>query len=377
MATRRQWHLSALSAVVTAALLAACGGGSSDEELNVGKIVSFGDSLSDLGTYAPATSLAGAAGTPPFFAGRFTTNNHTGYTAASNTNISAIWVETVAARLGVPITQAAIGFATTNIPCPAAATPALANSCTAYGQGGARVTDPNGVGKAQGALTVPVVTQVANHLAKFTSFASNDLVFLWAGNNDVFIQFASVAAGLPPATAIANVQTAGTELSALIKGQVLANGAKRVAVVNLPDFAVLPAFAALPAPNKALLTQITAEFNTALTTGLSGTNVRVIDARTLFGAVVSSPATYGFVNVTTAACDPAKITAVTGGRVTDGSSLFCNAAAGQPFNTLRTGANVTTWAFADGVHPSTGAHKVFGDFVITKIKEFGWVPNNL
>ena len=36
-------------------------------------LVIFGDSLSDLGTYAPATSLAGN-GTAPFFGGRFTTN---------------------------------------------------------------------------------------------------------------------------------------------------------------------------------------------------------------------------------------------------------------------------------------------------------------
>lgn len=377
MATRRQWHLSALSAVVTAALLAACGGGSSDEELNIGKIVSFGDSLSDLGTYAPATSLAGAAGTPPFFAGRFTTNNHTGYTAASNTNISAIWVETVAARLGVPITQAAIGFATTNIPCPAAATPALANSCTAYGQGGSRVTNPDGIGHSAGALTVPMVTQVAKHLAKFTSFASNDIVFVWGGNNDGLIQFTAVGAGLPPATAVANMQTAGAELATLVKDQILANGAKRVAVMTLPDFTVTPAFSALPPQQKAVLQQLTGAFNTALTAGLSGAKVSYIDTAAVLNDAVANPSKYGFTNVTTAACDPAKISALTGGRETGGSSLFCNAAAGQPFNGMKAGASASTWLFADSVHPTTGGHRVFSDAVITKIKEFGWVPNNL
>lgn len=377
MTTRRQWHLYALSAVVSAALLAACGGGGSDQELSVGKVVSFGDSLSDLGTYAPASSLAGAAGTPPFFAGRFTTNTHTGYTAASNSNTATNWLEWIASRVGVPITQAAIGFATTNIPCPAAATPALARSCTGYGQGGARVTDPNGIGKSSGALTVPVVTQVANHLARFASFASNDLVFVWAGNNDIFIQFGSVALGVPPATAVANAKTAATELSVLIKDQILANGARRVAVLNLPDFSSLPGFASQPAENRALLTQMTAEFNASLVEGLAGTSVRVIDARALFNAVLAKPAAYGFVNVTTPACDPAKIQAVTGGRITDGSSLFCNAAAGQPFNTMKTGASTTTWAFADGVHPTPGGHKVVADTVISQLKEFGWIPPNL
>ena len=119
MASRRQWHLSVLSAIVGAALLAACGGGDSGPSTT--RVVSFGDSLSDLGTYAPATSL-GAPGTSPFFGGRFTTNTHTGYTAASNSNTATIWVEWVATRLGVAITQAAIGFGTTNIACPVAAT---------------------------------------------------------------------------------------------------------------------------------------------------------------------------------------------------------------------------------------------------------------
>ena len=72
MTTRRQWHLSALSAVVSAALLVACGGGGSDEELKVGKVVSFGDSLSDLGTYTIATSQV--PGVAPYFAWNSVTN---------------------------------------------------------------------------------------------------------------------------------------------------------------------------------------------------------------------------------------------------------------------------------------------------------------
>ena len=84
MASRRQWHLSALSAIAGAALLAACGGG--DAEPATTRVVSFGDSLSDLGAYTGATSLTPTPGAAPFFGGRFTTNPHTGYTAASNSN---------------------------------------------------------------------------------------------------------------------------------------------------------------------------------------------------------------------------------------------------------------------------------------------------
>jgi len=374
MIHRRQWHLSALSVVAGAALLVACGG--SEDELKIGKIVSFGDSLSDLGTYSPATSLAGT-GQPPFFGGRFTTNTHTGYTAASNTNNANLWVEWVAAKVGVPITQAVVGFATTVIPCPAAATPALAGSCTGYGQGGSRVTDPNGINKDRGALTFPVVDQVARHLASFTSFSGDDIVFVWAGANDGIAQFSAVGAGLPPATAVANMQTAATELAALVKDQILANGAKRVVVMNVPDLAVTPGFSAFAPEQKALLSQLTGAFNTTLEASLDGANVRFIDTRAFLSDAVANPAQYGFTNTTTPTCDPAKIQVITGGRIADGSSLACNAVAGQPFNGMRTGASASTWLFADAVHPTTGAHKVLGDIVIGKIKEFGWIPPNL
>jgi outer membrane lipase/esterase len=374
MTTRRRWHIATLAAA--ALIVAGCGGGSTDSPL-VSRLVSFGDSYSDLGTYAPATSINGPGTGAPFFAGRFTTNTHTGYTAASNSNTATIWVEWVAARLGVVITQAAIGFATTNIPCPAAANPSLASSCTAYGQGGALVTDPNGIGKSGGALTVPLATQVANHLARFTSFDSDDIVFVWS-NNHLLTNFGAYSQGLPEATAIANIETAATELAALVKDQIVAKGATRVAVMLLPDIASMPAYNQLPPQaNTGLLAQLATAFNATITAALAGVDVRYIDMQTLFIDVRANPSKYGLTNITAAACDPAKIAAVTGGRITDGSALFCNAAAGQPFNTMKAGANASTWLYADGVHPTTGGHKVIADYVFGKIKDFGWVPGNL
>ena len=62
-----------------------------------------------------------------------------------------------------------------------------------------------------------------------TGFDSGDIVFVWGGNNDVFVQFGAVGAGLPAATASANVQTAATELANLVKNEILAKGATRVA----------------------------------------------------------------------------------------------------------------------------------------------------
>ena len=101
----------------------------------------------------------------------------------------------------------------------------------------------------------------------------------------------------------------------------------------------------------------------------------------LFTDVATNPSKYGITNFTGFACDPAKMVPAAGG-----SALFCNAAsaaqlaaAGLPaaINSIRVGANANTWFWADGYHPSTGGHKVIADYVISQIKEFGWVPPNL
>ena len=190
--------------VLAAALLSACGGsdpyvpgngspaGAPTTKGSFTAVVSFGDSLSDIGSYAPATSLAGN-GTPPFFGGKFTTNETSNGQPDANP-LGKVWVELVAASLGIVVTPAEVGFGASSVKCPAAANPAFASTCTAYGQGGSRVTDPNGIGHSTGALTVPVVTQIANHLARFGSFRTSDLVFVYAGNNDVFTQFGIFAA---------------------------------------------------------------------------------------------------------------------------------------------------------------------------------------
>jgi outer membrane lipase/esterase len=394
--TRRRWHVSALAAA--ALIVAGCGGGNTDTPL-ASRVVVFGDSLSDVGAYTPATQipLGQAPGVAPFFGGKFTTNTHTGYSATSNTNNANVWVEWIAARLGVALTPGEVGFGPTanRRKCPAAANPALAGSCTGYAQGGSRVTSAAGIGNPNGdginnggpaPMTVPMVAQVADHLTAFTSFGGDDIVFVFGGNNDVFIQFGLVGAGaIAPEDAGAALQTAATELATLVKSEIIAKGAKRVAVMTLPDSSNTPAFSGLPAENKAFLSSLSAAFNTALLAGLDGSGAKIIDARALNAQVLASPSSFGLTNTTTPACNAQIIAGVTGGRITDGSSLFCNAApaalftaAGVPnLNAITPGASASTYLFADGVHPTTGGHKIFADQVWTQLKNFGWVPDNL
>ena len=393
MKSIRAWALTA----VAAALLTACGGddpavpgsgqpaGAPTTRGTFTAVVSFGDSLSDAGAYAPATSLTGD-GRAPYFGGKFTTN------VAGGT----VWVENVATRLGIALTPAEVGFAGTSVKCPAAAVPALANSCTAYGQGGSRVTDANGIGKATGALTVPMKTQIANHLARFTSFKASDLIMVWGGNNDAFIQFGAFSAA---ATAIqtnalagritpdqaktqlfqaqtaaqAEMKKAALELAGYVKTEILAKGGVYVAVFNLPDSTLTPFGSTLPADAKPVLSALVDTFNLWLQEGLTGVAVQIVDQNTPGKDVYARPAAYGITNNAVPTCDATAINAITRGAVTDGSSLFCNATVGAPYYGLRAGADINTWQFADGVHPTPGGHKIISDYVIAQLRAFGWI----
>jgi phospholipase/lecithinase/hemolysin len=391
---------------LAAVLLTACGGGDPDvpgtgspagaptTKGTFTAVVSFGDSLSDIGSYAPATSLAGD-GTPPYFGGKFTTNETSNGQPDVNT-LGKVWVENLAATLGIVVTPAEVGFGTSSVKCPAAAVPALATTCTAYGQGGSRVTDPNGIGHSTGALTVPVVTQIANHLGRFGTFKKSDLIFVYAGSNDVFTQFGTFAATAATIQAQAaagqltadqanlqlfaaqqaaegGMKLAAQQLATDIVTQILAKGGTYVAVMTLSDIADTPFGHSLPATATPVLTALSQVFNLWLRDGLANQPVQIIDTYALFKTAYQNPAQFGFVNNTVPACDPVKISAIVHQTVTSGYSLFCNATPGAPYNGLLTGADVTTWQFADDVHPTTGGHKVISDTFAAQLRSFGWI----
>lgn len=391
---------------LSALLLAACGGGdpyvpgsgspagAPTTKGNFTALISFGTSASDAGSYSPATAIPNI-GT---IGGKFTTNSATG----------TVWVENFAASLGLIITPAEVGFNGQSLKCPAATVnAALAGTCTAYGQGGARITDPNGVGHdpvtGAGALTVPVTQQIDNHLASATfggKFNATDLIFVEGGLNDLFVQmqiFGAAAVQIQTlaatgaisvdeanrrlfdaqTTAQAAMKQAGLELAAAVRNKILAKGGKYVAVATMPDLGNTP-FGNSPQVGaaKSVVTALSATFNVWLREGLTNQPVQILDLFDFYNTVVANPATYGMTNVTSPACDAAKISTITGGQVTSGSSLFCNSTPGVIYNTLVTApvqASATTWLFADDVHPTTGGHKLLSDIATEKLKAFGWI----
>lgn len=408
---RRGWARwrAGLAAASVAVLLAACGGddpyvagsdgpsGAPTEAPAGGftSIVSFGDSLSDLGTYAPATSIAGD-GTAPYLGGKWTTN--------TTPQTATVWVENLAASLGLMITPAEVGFAGQSVACPIALTyPDLASTCTGYAQGGARVTDPEGTGSSIGALTVPVKTQIERHLESFGTFKNSDLVMIWAGGNDLLTQFATFAGAAQQILtqqalgnltadeaktlllgaqllALGEMKKAALELSSYVTEGILANGGRYVAIINLSDPVDTPfgaAFAADPqtAALAPVLTALAQNFNQWLREGLKNRPVRIIDAVQLAKNINADPTAYGLTNATGSSCDKEKQALVLGLEepLSYGVALFCNVTPGAPFNMLTDGADPATWFYADDVHPAVGGHRVLGEEFAKQLRSFGWI----
>ncbi|WP_305825548.1 SGNH/GDSL hydrolase family protein [Massilia brevitalea] len=188
-------------ALLTAAALAACGGtgssgGDQSHPITFSQQVTFGDSLSDVGTYnVGAVKAAGG--------GKFSIN---GSETAKDPALTGLnWTEVLAAELRLPAPCAAqTGLEGTNNDANPALdfnVPIVNNAnCFNYAQGGARVTNPIGPGNKVvkpeiGEMTVPVATQVQMHLAKTGGkFSGTELVTIMAGGNDVLSQLSAVSA---------------------------------------------------------------------------------------------------------------------------------------------------------------------------------------
>ena len=293
-------------ALASAALLVGCGGSDDPpaaEKITYGKLVSFGDSLSDVGSYA-TPGLVGATG-----GGKYTVNAPGVLNWTERLATAAQVSSLCAAQTGLNSVGPLAGFAAavTNHP-----------GCYSYAQGGARVTNPVGPGNvatlpassgALGQLTVPVLTQIQNHLmAVGGSFAGTDLVTVAAGANDLFMQVATVqatvaAGGNPTAAgqaATVAMGQAGGELAAYIKSLIVAKGAKRVVVVGIPDVSLTPDSLAQPQSSRDLVQLLAFTFNAQLQHGLQGVGeVVYIDVYTAIQQWAANPGAFGLSNVTT------------------------------------------------------------------------------
>ena len=355
--------------LLVAIVLAGCGGGGSSGGSQAPKVsftseVTFGDSLSDVGSYAVGTVTALGGG------GQYTING-----TGKN------WTELMAAQLGLPAPCAAQTGLNGSVTYGFSVLAVNHAGCTDYAQGGARVTDPVGPGNALlgganailGQLTVPITTQIDNHLtAVGGKFSGSEIVFMMAGANDVFMNLALYAASPSPAAATAAVTamaTAAGELAGYVNTKIIANGARYVVVVNMPDVSSTPFAAAQEAAapgSKAFINTMVTTFNSQLQTLLAGNpNVLFVDAYTVHRDEVTNPAAYSLSNVTTPACN-LTISTVTNPTNPIGSSLMCNA------GNLSPGVD-SHYLFSDTVHPTPYGYLLLARLVSKDMLIKGWL----
>lgn len=345
-------------------VIAGCGGdnsaGDQTPKIRFVSLVSFGDSLSDVGTYKVS---------------RIDTLFHGGKYTINGPN-AKIWVELMAAQLQQGAPCAAQTGLNSIIPGIPAAFITNHVGCTAYAQGGARVKEPVGIGNintfpadprgALGQLTVPVTTQIQTHLMRNGgTFNGTEIVFVQAGGNDVFFQLRLVGGGLSAADAVAALAAAGSELADAVNASITAKGAKYVTVANLPDISLTPfaTGAEFVAPGtKALISAMVQAFNAQLKRGLAdNASALYVDAYTVSRDQNAHPAQYDLTNVTTPACDlsnPATNPLA--------SSLICTAA------NLIPGA-VDNYQYADTVHPTPYGYQLLAQLVSLEMAKRGWL----
>ncbi|MGH8028431.1 MAG: autotransporter domain-containing protein [Arenimonas sp.] len=300
-------------------------------------VISFGDSLSDAGNYAPLIPGAGS----------FTTNP------------DDVWTQILASSYGY--TQTAFTVGGTNFAWGGAPTGSIA------------APGPNpfipGPGDAVPGVPFPLrcvpttlpCQSVGEQLFTYlngNTVDPNALYTYWAGANDIFNYLGAAGAGLITG-AQAQQFTGASAVNAV--GQVGAlqlAGANYIVVLNLPDIGRTPAF--LGTPGATSVTGLILIYNQTLNAGLGQLGDGIIPVNTfgLFNEILANPNAYGFTNVTGTACNLA---------LTGGSSLFCT-----PGAYVSPDAN-QTFAFADGVHPTGAAHRLIAQAVQAEIAAPGQV----
>jgi phospholipase/lecithinase/hemolysin len=366
-----------LAACTTAVLLAACGGGgdAAGPKAPITRVFVAGDSLADAGTFGfkftVQKAAAPAEGYPNF-------------------------TQLVAQDYGINGQCNFYAFnGTTFVPNATA-------GCTNFAIGNGRIQNTTAQGGAAGPQSVPL--QLATMAQVYGPFTSTDLVIVDGGGNDfddlmnayaggagTLVPFLSTLVGNATVTAVLGgpngsvsagvlyMQKLADQYYGAVNTSLLANGATHVALLNMPDVTVTPLFAAamanasagagggaagataaaqLQGLGRALITA----FNAQLTARVGGdSRIGLVDAYSDIQDQAANPAAYGLTNVTQKACGAVAIQAC--------ADAALNAAppAGLAANWW------TTYAFADGLHPTPYGYQLLAASVSRALARAGWL----
>jgi outer membrane lipase/esterase len=311
------WMRRVVLALVAASalFLAACGSGTIESQLKPTRVVSFGDSSSDLG--------------------------QTGSRYTVNDGSVSIWAEQMALSFGLPLNT-------------------LAKGGTSYATGNARIkATPDAAGNS----ATPTVTQQIDSFLAGNTIGASDLMVISAGTADIISEVGKLNARTQTTDqALENVKQAGRDLGALVRRLVQAGGA-HVVVVGAYDLSKSPW--ATSTKQVDVLAKASAQFNEQLLLSMVdlGANALYVDAALFYNLVVGTPANYGLTNATVAACtsvDPGPGIGIGAGQV---NSALCNP------GTIASGVDYTVYTFADLVYQTPAAQRKFGDYAYQRIHE--------
>lgn len=279
------------------AVAAVCGLASAASAQSYGRLVVFGDSLSDNGNLY-AASFNTQPPSPPYFQGRFSNG---------------------------PVFTELLGF---NAGRSAAGAPVTGSINYAYG--GARTDSSVG-------LPPGMRTQLTQYTSAGGTFGANDLVSVLGGANNIFQAIPAAAISASPQAAIQPVALSAAADINFIVNSVATAGAGTILVTNLPKLSLTPQFRTSPAAP--LADFAVTSFNGALSTGLfataaarPGTNIILMDLFKVGDVIAANPGSFGLTN-TTDAC----------------------------FNGVTVCATPGTYFYWDGVHPTAAGHQLLAN----------------
>lgn len=365
-----------LIGLVAALALAGCGGGDPVEADP--KVYGAGDSLNDVGVFGVRFTVQSATPSTPY----------------------KVWTDLVANSAGISSLCAAYNGSASFAP--------VAN-CTGHAVGGAQI-NPVSLQRTSGlvsgstigsdATPMSIVQQIKD-LAQGRTFGSQDLILIDGGGNDANALASSLLEGLTPGNPLAAqaigayatilkdllpaatvdaavagagvdptpliqlggayMQAAATMLTSAIQTELIAKGAQRVVLLNLPDLSQTPALKTQPISAKAIVTAWAQAMNAQLITNLgSEPKVLIVDFFDILDGWVKNPssASIGLVslsNVTVGACGSVDIAVCTD------SGLDASGP-----------ADWRTHMFADNLHATPFGNQLMADKVQTLLDAKGW-----
>jgi len=329
---------SAVMAAVAVAMLESCGGGTQIEAFAPKRVISFGDetSLIEVDSAHPGQGRKYTVNGVEFFTDTSVSPSvvipvvPTNPKCASN----AIWVQQLAASYSFAFTECADSGTVTTSKMQA----------------------------ANGAKAADLAGQIDLFLAGDAgTLASNDLVTVMAGMNDVIALYLSQPdPTVNPGPLVDAARQAGIEVGAQVV-RITDRGAK-VIVSTIPDMGLSPFAVAEEAAHPgegraALLSQLSTELNTRLRLKLQdvrdgGRAVGLVLADELVLAMYRSPAAYGLTNVTQGACT---VVLPTCDQTTTQDSV-----AGQSYGGY--------WLWADDRHLGPAAQSRLGSLAVSRAR---------